>query len=62
MCVFFKKNSCCIKSDNQPQNDLGTFDYKTNREIKNVRILLHVGKPQEPLSTYGDFEREKKTS
>jgi hypothetical protein len=34
------------------KKDLATFfGYKTNREVKKiVGILLHVGKPQEPLS------------
>ncbi len=45
--VFF---SCCTKSDGQPQEDLAKYGYKTNREIENLRIILHVDKLLKPIS------------
>jgi len=45
--------SCCIKSGNEPQEDLAKFDYKTNKEVENLGILLHVGEQLEPIN--GDF-------
>ncbi len=32
------------------QEGLSKFGYKTNREGKNLGILLHVGEPLEPIS------------
>jgi hypothetical protein len=39
---------CCTKSGDQ--EGLSKFGYKTNREGKNLGILLHVGEPLEPIS------------
>jgi hypothetical protein len=52
MC-FFSIFSCCIKSGDQPQEDLAKSDYKTNKEVENLEILLHVGEQLEPIN--GDF-------
>ncbi len=52
MC-FFSIFSCCIKSGDQPQEDLAKSDYKTNKEVENLGILLHVGEQLEPIN--GDF-------
>jgi hypothetical protein len=41
--LFFSIFSCCIKSGDQPQEDLVKSDYKTNKEAENVGILLCVG-------------------
>jgi len=45
---FFLFFSCCTKSGDQ--QGLSKFGYKTNREGKNLGILLHVGEPLEPIS------------
>jgi hypothetical protein len=42
--------SCCTKSDDQPQDDLAKYGYKTNREIENLRSILHVDKLLKPIS------------
>jgi len=39
-----------IKTGNQPQDDIVRSDYKTNKEVKIMAILLHVGKPIEPIN------------
>ncbi len=44
---FFPIFSCCSKSGDQPQEDLAKSGYKTNREIENLGILLHVGETLE---------------
>jgi len=49
-CFFFKIFSCRIETGNQPQQDLVGSDYKTNKEVKIMAILLHVGKPIEPIN------------
>jgi hypothetical protein len=46
--VFFSIFSCCTKSGDQ--EGLSRFGYKTNREGKNLGILLHVSEPLEPIS------------
>jgi hypothetical protein len=38
------------KSSDQPQEDLTTFIYKTNKEMEILGILFHVGKPLEPIN------------
>jgi hypothetical protein len=35
--VFFFFFGCCTQSDDQLQEDLAEFDYKTNREVTNIR-------------------------
>jgi hypothetical protein len=47
---FLSIFSCCIKSGDQLQKDLAKSDYKTNKEVKNLGILLHVGEQLEPIS------------
>jgi hypothetical protein len=42
--AFFSIFSCCSESGNQPQEDLVKSSYKTNAEIENLQILLHIGK------------------
>jgi hypothetical protein len=42
--------SLCFKSSDQSQEDLAKFSYEKNKKIKNLRILLHVGKPLEAIS------------
>ncbi len=49
-CFFFSIFSCRIKIGYQPQEDLVRSGYKTNKEIKFMAILLHVGKPTEPIN------------
>jgi hypothetical protein len=49
-CFFFSIFSCRIKTGNEPQQDLVRSDYKTNKEVKIMAILLHVGKPIEPIN------------
>ncbi len=39
------------------EKDLAKSSYKTNREVKNLGVLLHVGKPL--LAKYGNFKRRK---
>jgi hypothetical protein len=46
---FFSILSCCFKSDDQPQEDLAKSGYKTNRDLTNLGILLHVGELLEPI-------------
>jgi hypothetical protein len=41
---------CCIKNGDQLQEDLAKSSYKTNREVRNLGILLPIGKPLEPIS------------
>jgi hypothetical protein len=54
--------SCCSKSGyQQPQEDSAKSNYKTNRKIKNLGILLHVGKPLEPIRKILQFKRQKKS-
>jgi hypothetical protein len=48
--LFFAIFSCCTKSDNQPQEDLAKYGYKTDREIENLRIILHVDKLLKPIT------------
>jgi len=48
---FFSIFSCCTKSGDQPNKKVWPkFVYKTNREGKNLGILLHVGEPLGPIS------------
>jgi hypothetical protein len=49
-CFFFSIFSCRIKTGHQPQEDSVRSDYKTNKEVKIMAILLHVGKPIEPIN------------
>ncbi len=42
--AFFSIFSCCSESGNQPQEDLAKSSSKTNAEIQNLAILLHVAK------------------
>jgi len=35
--------SCFTKNGSQPQENLAKSGYKTNREVENIGILLHVG-------------------
>jgi hypothetical protein len=46
---FFQFLSVAPKTGDQPQEDLAKSGYKTNKEIENLRIVLNVGKPQEPI-------------
>jgi len=39
-----------IESDDQPQEDLAKFNYKTNRQVKNLGILLHIDQPWKSVS------------
>jgi hypothetical protein len=48
---FFPFFSCCSEGGCKPQEDLAKPDYKTNREVKNLGILLHVGEPLKPISS-----------
>ncbi len=48
--LFFAIFSCCTKSKDQPQDNLAKYDYKTNREIENLRIILLVEKLLKPIS------------
>jgi hypothetical protein len=45
---FFLIFSCCTKSGDQ--KGLSKFGYKTNREGKDLGILLDVGEPLEPIN------------
>jgi hypothetical protein len=56
---FFPIFSCCSKSGYQAQEDSTKSNYKTNRKIKNLGILLHVGKPLEPIRKISQFKRKK---
>ncbi len=47
---LFFNFSCHIKTGNQPQWDLVRYGYKTNKEVKIMAILLHVGEPIEPVN------------
>jgi len=47
--VFFPILSCCTESGDQPQEDLTKSNYKTNKKIKTLRILLYVGQPLKPF-------------
>ncbi len=49
-CSFFSIFSCRIKTGDQPQEDLVRSGYKTNKEVKIMAILLHVGEPIEPIN------------
>jgi hypothetical protein len=40
--------SCLIRTGDQLQEDLVRSGYKTNKEVKILAILLHVGEPIEP--------------
>jgi hypothetical protein len=42
--------SIIFKNDNQPQEDLTKYGYKTNKEVENLEVLLHVGDPLEPIN------------
>jgi hypothetical protein len=53
---FFSVLSCCSKSGHQPQEDLAKSDYKTNAELENLGILLHVGIP---LGYIWRFQKKK---
>ncbi len=55
--AFFSIFSCCSESGNQPQEDLAKSTCKTNAEIENLAILLHVGKSFNLLVKYVDFQR-----
>jgi hypothetical protein len=46
---LFSNFSCHIKTGNEPQGDLVGYGYKTNK-VKIMAILLHVGKPIEPIN------------
>ncbi len=48
--------SCCIKSGHQPQEDLASSSYKTNKVLG---ILLHVGEPLEPINQIWRFQKKK---
>jgi hypothetical protein len=48
--IFISIFSCFTKSGDQPQEDLTKFSYKTNKEMENLGILFHVGKPLEPIN------------
>jgi hypothetical protein len=39
-----------LKNDHQQQEDLTKYGYKTNREVENLRILLHVSDQLEPIN------------
>jgi hypothetical protein len=39
-----------FKNDDQPQEDLTKYSYKTNKEIENLGVLLHVGDPLETIN------------
>jgi hypothetical protein len=39
-----------IESGDQPQEDLARFNYKTNRQVKKLGILLHIDQPLKSLS------------
>jgi hypothetical protein len=49
-CLFFAIFPCRIKTGDQPQEDLVRSGYKTNKDVKIMAILLHVGKPIEPIN------------
>jgi hypothetical protein len=36
------------QSGDKKQEDLAKFGYKTNREVENLGVLLHVGEPLKP--------------
>jgi hypothetical protein len=36
------------------------LNYKTNREVENLRILLHVGQPIEPINKIWQLQKERK--
>jgi len=55
---FFPIFSCCSKSGDQPQKDLAKSGYKTNRQIENLGILLHVGETLERVSYIWRFQKE----
>ncbi len=42
--------SCHTRSGDQPQVDLAKCGNKTNREVRNLDFLSHVGKPVEHMS------------
>jgi len=42
---YFFIISCCSKSADQSKEDLAKSGYKTNREVENLGIRLHVGEP-----------------
>jgi hypothetical protein len=52
--------SRCTKSDDQPQEDLAKYGYKTNREIENLRIILHVDKLLKPISYIWQKKKARK--
>lgn len=49
-CFFLSIFSCCAKSGDRPQEDLAKSCYKTDREVENLGIPLHVGKPLDPIT------------
>jgi len=49
-CFFFSIFSCRIKTGDQPQEDLVSSGYKTNKKVKIMAILLQVGQPIEPIN------------
>ncbi len=60
MCsVFFPIFWCCTKNGDQPKKELVKSSYKTNREVKNLKILLHVDQPPNLLIKYGNFKWKK---
>jgi hypothetical protein len=48
--VFFSIFSHCFKSCDWPKEDLSKSDYKTNKEVENLGILLNIGKPLKPTT------------
>ncbi len=58
MFLFFNF-SCHIKTGDQPQRDLVGYGYKTNKEIKIMAILLHVGQPIEPIKLNMGISKEE---
>jgi hypothetical protein len=54
---FFPIFSCFSKRE--PQQDLARSGYKTNRELENLAILLHVDEPLEPISWIWWFQKNK---
>ncbi len=48
--IFATKKEHCSRHGDQPIEDLGRYNQKKNREVKNLGILLHVGEALEPIS------------
>jgi len=58
-CLLFQFSHVAPKSGNQPQEHLAKFGYTTIFFKKNLGILLHVGKPLEPIKLKMTISKEE---